>query len=239
MPIGTVAVTLSKVSPAATGLVSLHGPVGVTLPAIAPAAAGWTTITGTAAVTLKPMAPALVAGSGPAGTVALTLPKINLAAAGWNIISGTTAVTLSKTTSAATGKTGIQGTMAAVLAKVAHALTGYTTAESNVIEGEPELGLAVNNRGAATSYTIDHSDRERLVVFAASAPVAVTLPQAIGAFGNGFIFRAFNLGAGVVTITATTSTINGLTDAVSLVTLDNVVFISDGQNWYAVESNYS
>lgn len=60
-----------------------------------------------------------------------------------------------------------------------------------------------------TRYTIPASDcGMRLVTFDNSSPVAVALPQATGDFAN-CVLRLENLNTGTVTVTPTTSTING------------------------------
>ena len=57
--------------------------------------------------------------------------------------------------------------------------------------------------------TILSTDRAQWVWWTDAAPCAVALPQAgIGAFGQGFIFKGCNSGAGTVTITPNTSTIS-------------------------------
>ena len=65
------------------------------------------------------------------------------------------------------------------------------------------------NSQIGTSYTIQGSDAGALITFNNAAAVAVALPQAgTTGFLSGFSFDVQNKGAGVVTITPTTSTIN-------------------------------
>lgn len=71
-----------------------------------------------------------------------------------------------------------------------------------------------SNPQTGTTYTVVAADRGEIVPFANASPVAVTLPEATGAFGAGFWFIAQNNGAGTVTITPTTSTINGASSLV-------------------------
>jgi hypothetical protein len=75
--------------------------------------------------------------------------------------------------------------------------------------------LATVNAQTGTTYTFVNTDCDpngrTLVTFNNSSSVAVTLPQA-GASGNfvgGCVIHVLNIGAGTVTITPTTSTING------------------------------
>lgn len=96
---------------------------------------------------------------------------------------------------------------------------------------EPELSPGINHQ-TGTSYTIAHSDREKLVTFSNTDPVAVTVPRAIGAFGTGFRFEALNLGVGTVTFTPATSTVNGLA-TLDLTTNQAAEWSSDGTDWNA------
>src|SRR5262252_809237 len=66
------------------------------------------------------------------------------------------------------------------------------------------------NNQTGTTYTIAASDDGLVVTLNNASPVAVTLPQAgtLG-FEIGRKFGVYNRGAGLVTITPTTSTING------------------------------
>ena len=85
------------------------------------------------------------------------------------------------------------------------------------------------NAQTGTTYTVLTTDYGKLVTFNNAAPVAVTLPAASGSFA---IFNVYmsNLGAGPVTITPTSGTINGAASA-SLVTSQSFWLISDGTNW--------
>lgn len=88
------------------------------------------------------------------------------------------------------------------------------------------------NAQSGTTYTVLIGDYGNLVTFTNGSPVAVTLPQATVTFAT-FSFYALNLGAGTVTITPTTSTINGA--ATLALTQGQAVFIvSDGTNYQIV-----
>lgn len=86
---------------------------------------------------------------------------------------------------------------------------------SGVIVSNPSSGnvtistTQALNAQTGTTYTIASTDSGKLVTFSNAAAVAVTLPQAMGSFAAGFALTVQNLGAGLVTITPTTSTING------------------------------
>lgn len=89
------------------------------------------------------------------------------------------------------------------------------------------------NSQTGTSYTLLASDKGKLVVFNNSSPVAVTLPQAgtpgFDAFAK---FNVLNLGAGTVTVTPTTSTINGGATKTYAQNTSGAI-VSDGTNYYA------
>lgn len=88
---------------------------------------------------------------------------------------------------------------------------------------------------SGTSFAIVGAHQGRLITLSNAAPVAVSLPQAIIAnnFSLGAKVLVFNRGAGLVTITPTTSTING---AASLALASGVgaYIISDGVNYLAL-----
>lgn len=67
------------------------------------------------------------------------------------------------------------------------------------------------NAQTGTTYTFVDADGGTLVTFSNAAAIAVTLPRAGGSglFANGWFVDVTNKGATVVTITPTTSTING------------------------------
>ena len=89
------------------------------------------------------------------------------------------------------------------------------------------------NPQTGTTYTVVAADRGEIVPFENAAAVAVTLPQATGIFSAGFWFVAQNNGAGTVTITPTTSTINGAA-SLALRTGQSAWIISYGGNWLAI-----
>lgn len=86
------------------------------------------------------------------------------------------------------------------------------------------------NGQTGTSYTFVAGDRGKLVTSTNDSPVAWTLPQATGSFLNGWFVYVYNLGAGTVTITPTTSTINGTT-TISLASGEGGTIFSDGTNY--------
>lgn len=95
--------------------------------------------------------------------------------------------------------------------------------------GGGSSGIAINPQ-TGTSYTVQTSDSDKLITFSNAASIAVTLPQATSSFDAPFAFEAKNIGVGAVTITPTTSTINGAATLV-LNTGQSVRVISDGTNY--------
>jgi hypothetical protein len=93
--------------------------------------------------------------------------------------------------------------------------------------------LVAVNAQTGTTYTVLSSDRSKLVTLKNASAVAVTLPQAGASFPAGWIASFSNQGAGTVTITPTTSTINGST-SVTLLTGQSIDIVSDGTNYYGM-----
>lgn len=91
------------------------------------------------------------------------------------------------------------------------------------------------NAQSGVSYTVAASDRGKLVTFNNAGAVAVTLPIATGAgFPAGWYAEFENIGAGTVTITPTTSQINGGA-SITLKQYQSIKVISDATNYWALE----
>lgn len=88
------------------------------------------------------------------------------------------------------------------------------------------------NAQTGTTYTVLNSDCGKLVTFSNGSAVAVTLPQAgaASAFLNGCHIWFANLGVGNVTITPTTSTLDGLASRV-LQRYQGMHAVSNGTNY--------
>lgn len=88
------------------------------------------------------------------------------------------------------------------------------------------------NAQTGTTYTVLATDRGKLLTLSNAAAVAVTLPQAsaTGGFGSGWCVHVRNKGAGAVTITPTTSTIDG-SASIILNRGNDIVIVSDGTNY--------
>lgn len=148
---------------------------------------------------------------------------INVSANG----SGVTVQAIGSTASAKRGGSGGSGSVTSV-----DASGGVETASGSAITGTGTIrGNTSVNAQTGTTYTILSVDRGKLITFTNASPVAVTLPEAgTAGFDDGFYFQAVNLGAGTVTITPTTSTIQGGPD-IDLETGKGTTIASDGTNY--------
>lgn len=90
------------------------------------------------------------------------------------------------------------------------------------------------NAQTGTTYTVQNSDCGKLITYSNGSAVAVTLPQAGAAssFLNGCKIWHMNLGVGNVTITPTTSTIDGLSSRV-LQRYGGMHTVSNGTNYFS------
>jgi hypothetical protein len=94
-------------------------------------------------------------------------------------------------------------------------------------------GTYVNRAVTTTSDTILSTDACKIVTYSNASAIAVALPQATGSFAAGYSFDVENKAAGLVTVTPTTSTING---AATLTVAQNTgcTIWSDGANWQSL-----
>lgn len=98
----------------------------------------------------------------------------------------------------------------------------------------PTIVAHVVNAQTGTTYTTLTGDRSKLVTYSNAAAIAVTQPQANSStFSAGWFHFAENIGAGAVTYTPITSTING---AATLVLRKGqwALIVSDGTNFRAL-----
>ena len=90
------------------------------------------------------------------------------------------------------------------------------------------------NAQTGTTYTVVEADRGKHVTLSNASTIAVTLPQSTSsAFVSGWYAVFENIGAGTVTITPTTSTINGGA-SIKLGTGEAVLVTADGTNYRAL-----
>lgn len=115
---------------------------------------------------------------------------------------------------------------------------GGSTAQSYATQDAMQVFLGTRlseNDQVGTSYTFLSTDNQKYVTQSNPSAIAVTLPQAGGSFPNGWWTIMENLGAGVATVTPTTSTINGA--ATLPMGIGNGYLISsDGNNYQALQT---
>ena len=92
---------------------------------------------------------------------------------------------------------------------------------------------AVVNAQTGLTYTYVTGDRGKTVTHSNALAIAGTMPQAGASFPTGWFIDVVNLGAGTLTITPVTSTINGGATLV-LATGQGARVVSDGTNYVAV-----
>ncbi len=119
--------------------------------------------------------------------------------------------------------TGGSGTVTSVATGAC--LTGGPVTTTGTISGN-----YVINAQTGTSYTFVSGDACKLVTHSNGSATADTLPQATGSFAAGWSVDVENKGAGVVTITPTTSTINGAS-SMTLAQNTGCSIVSDGTNY--------
>jgi hypothetical protein len=114
------------------------------------------------------------------------------------------------------------------------AASGYAGLDANGMLKLSEQAVGVNTQ-SGTTYTVQDSDRAKIIVFTGGPDTAVTLPQAGASsqFKSGWwaFFLNASSSVGTVTVTPTTSTFNnGLTN-LTLVLERSVLVISDGTDY--------
>lgn len=97
----------------------------------------------------------------------------------------------------------------------------------------PAMEAFYPNAQTGTTYTVLTGDRNKLVTFTNASAIAVTLPQAGAGFENGWMAAFQNRGAGLVTITPTTSTIDGAA-SITLSQNQGVMIFSDGTDYFTM-----
>jgi hypothetical protein len=100
--------------------------------------------------------------------------------------------------------------------------------------GDTLVGITAVNAQAGTTYAVLATDGAKLLTFSSASSVAVSLSAASTAgFGAGWFFYVQATGAGSVTITPTTSTIDGATSIV-LTQGQGVKIWSNGTNYFTM-----
>lgn len=140
-------------------------------------------------------------------------------------VTGVGAVTLTPTTSTVNGA----ATLVLTSGMTAVLFSDGTNYRAFVFDPQ---GVTVNLQ-TGTTYTYLSGDRGKLVTHTNAAAIAGTLPQAIAAFGAPWFTWVQNRGAGTLTITPTTSTIDGAA-TLALTTNQGALIVSDGTNYYTM-----
>lgn len=148
-----------------------------------------------------------------------------------NVSANGSGVTVNAIGSTASAKRGGGGGGSGTVTSV-DASCGVATASGSAITSTGTIrGKHGVNAQTGTTYTILSSDCGKLITFSNDDPVSVTLPEAgTTGFEDGFFFQALNLGAGTVTITPATSTIQAAGD-LDLTTGKSTTIASDGTNY--------
>ena len=108
--------------------------------------------------------------------------------------------------------------------------SGSGTSKRN--KGQYALGSQVNAQ-TGTTYTYLTTDFRKLVTHTNASSIAGTLPQAGASFPAGWYMLVQNRGAGIVTITPTTSTIDGAA-SLALNQNEGAIIVSDGTNYFTL-----
>lgn len=106
-----------------------------------------------------------------------------------------------------------------------------TTTGSPITTTGTVRATALVNSQTGTTYTYLTGDRGKLVSHSNAAAIAGTLPQAGGTFPAGWFIHIENRGVGLLTITPTTSTVDGAA-TIKLQTNQGVTICSDGTNYF-------
>lgn len=112
-------------------------------------------------------------------------------------------------------------------------LSSGTAAATMTFPGGDLFGGGVNSQGCGAYSVATTDEGNKLLTFNCASAVAVTLAQpTTSGYGTGATFYIFNLGAGAITITPTSSTINN--NSTTVLNQNQGAFIeSNGTNWLA------
>lgn len=114
--------------------------------------------------------------------------------------------------------------------QVAYFIYNSTTAKWDMLFASGTLYGGINAQ-TGTTYTVSVEDRNKLITFTNASTIAVTLPQASTAgFSRDWKATFKNIGSTTVTITPTTSTIDGAA-SYALAANEAVEIYSDGTNY--------
>lgn len=212
-------------------------------------------VDGTLDVSGTPGIETLVAGgvlaggtiSPPGGTISLAIgaglsnPAPGTIANSGVLVIAQGTVTATGTVEAGSGLTLTGGTLTAAggvsLLVAGAGLTTSITSTNGTITGTGTLtALETAVAQTGTAYAFAAADRANLITFSNTAAIAATIAQAgTATFPAGWFVDVQNIGAGLLTITPTTSTIRG-GSAMQLMTGFGARIVSDGTNYLAQNS---
>jgi len=183
-------------------------------------------------------------GSGTSGTVNIAKGSLQVAN-----ITGSTQCVSASSTGVLSGTGAPCGTSTPSSLASGSALTGQVVQAvngSNTIFASLGVGTRAAVTGAtdaincdsATSAQETASDRGAVIPYNRGTAIAVTVPQAGSAgCGNGFNFLTYNIGAGVVTFTPTTSTITLITPFSITAGLTTLALQQGGDAFWTVDTS--
>ena len=232
---GTGVVTLKNTGPGATG------PIGsaTVAPIVTIDAQGRVTALSSATIT-QPAAANPTATAGPTANngVATTFMRSDASPAvqqGSSSVKGI--VQVDGTTITATAGVISATTSGGTVTSIASAcgVSGGTITTSGTLKGN-----ATPNPQTGTSYAIVDGDCGKFITFSNAAAIAATIAQAGGggSFASGWFATLINEGAGTVTLTPATSTIDGAA-SLTLATNQSFDLFSDGTNYFTARGRGS
>jgi hypothetical protein len=121
--------------------------------------------------------------------------------------------------------------VAGVVVNVAGSLYRYTGSAWTAVTASASAPDELVNAQTGTTYTYVTGDKSKLVTHTNGSAIAGTLPQAGVSFPAGWWVDVQNRGAGTLTITPTTSTVDGAA-SLALTTGQGVRIVSDGTNYF-------
>ena len=103
------------------------------------------------------------------------------------------------------------------------------SANTNSSYSQGAFTSGINNLASATSYSLQSTDYQGIIIFNGAAPISVTLNEAVG---NNFSCTILNLGAGAITFTPTGSPlVNGAASLTLPSRAGAQVFFADRAWW--------
>ena len=164
------------------------------------------------------------------GTITITLPAVTVVGTGFVVSirnAGTGLVTID-----GNGAETINGSTTLVLFPGDSCIFTSSSTETDEWSTIGLKELRGVNAQTGTTYTFVSGDHDKLVTTTNAAAIAGTLPQAGAAFPDGWYTTVSNIGVGALTITPTTSTIDGAATLI-LIGGASALITSDGTNYFS------